>query len=197
MRKNGTKKITFLYLALLGFSFFSLASGRALAGDFTLPTSISGPGIYTTQHGAIVTPQGGCVVNTGAQVSLAADSFYFGPGFQVQAGATLTTMKATYGSLPDAWQIKYFGNNYAEGPYDDYCGNGLNNLADYRLGFNPTNPVIDVSQLPNGPGIYDIYDNSGRLAGVYKFSATGLVKGIQYQYDNEGNRTQTTVTAGE
>jgi hypothetical protein len=185
-------------IALLWICAVVISAREALADDFILPASISGLSIYTNQYGAIITPQqGGCVINAGANVYLAADSFHFGPGFRVQAGATLTAMKATYDSLFDAWLIKYFGNNYTQGPYSDYCGNGLNNLADYQLGLDPTNPVIDVNQLPHGPGTYYVYDNLGRLSGVYKFSSTGLVYGSRYQYDAIGNRTQFNVSVGK
>jgi hypothetical protein len=188
------KIITLFCMALLGLGL-TVAAG-VQADDLTLPASISGVGVYATQNGAIITPQGGCVIQSGAKVTLVADSFSFGPGFEIQAGATLSTMKPTSGTLFDAWMIKWFGSNFTQGPYDDYDGDGLNNLAEYQLGTDPTNPNNKLSQLSSGPGTYNIYDALGRVIGVYRFSTIGFVYGIQYEYDANGNRTRSTVSVG-
>lgn len=47
--------------------------------------------------------------------------------------------------IPDAWMTTWFGNpNPAAGPkrgaYDDYDGDGLSNIQEYRAGMNPTDP---------------------------------------------------------
>jgi uncharacterized repeat protein (TIGR02543 family) len=39
-------------------------------------------------------------------------------------------------SLPDSWELQYFGN-LDKGPADDPDGDGLSNLAEYQLGTNP------------------------------------------------------------
>lgn len=187
-------KITYFFLALLGLGA-SILAGQAIADDVILPASISGLSIYTAPNGSIHTPdQGGCVINTGAKVYLAANSFSFGPGFEVQAGAALVTMKATSDGLFDIWKIKWFGDNYSRGPYDDPDGDGLNNLAEYELGTDPTDSANSLN--PPGPGTYYFYDDLGRMIGVYKFSETGFQHGFQYRYDGKGNRTSLTLSAG-
>jgi len=47
--------------------------------------------------------------------------------------------------IPDAWMTNWFGNaDPAAGPkrgaYDDYDGDGLSNIQEYRAGMNPTDP---------------------------------------------------------
>ena len=52
-------------------------------------------------------------------------------------------------TMPDDWETEYFGDTNQE-PEDDYDGDGLNNLGEYQLGTDPTNPDTDSDQLPDG-----------------------------------------------
>jgi hypothetical protein len=70
----------------------------------------------------------------------------------------------------------------------------MTNLAEYRLGTNPTVPIGSDADRPE-PGLYYFYDAVGRVIGAYKFSDSALVYGIDYEYDSLGNRTSTTVGA--
>jgi C1A family cysteine protease len=51
--------------------------------------------------------------------------------------------------LPDAWEMKYFGD-LSYGPEDDYDEDELNNLGEYQHGTDPTNPDTDNDGLPDG-----------------------------------------------
>jgi len=52
-------------------------------------------------------------------------------------------------SMPDAWEIEYFGDTSQE-PEGDYDGDGLNNLGEYQHGTDPTKPDTDADQMPDG-----------------------------------------------
>ncbi len=52
-------------------------------------------------------------------------------------------------TMPDDWETEYFGDTNQE-PEDDYDGDGLNNLGEYQLGTDPTNPDTDSDQMPDG-----------------------------------------------
>jgi hypothetical protein len=51
--------------------------------------------------------------------------------------------------MPDAWEIEYFGDTSQE-PEGDHDADGLNNLGEYQLGADPTNPDSDSDQMPDG-----------------------------------------------
>ena len=51
--------------------------------------------------------------------------------------------------MPDDWETEYFGDTNQE-PESDYDGDGLNNLEEYQLGTDPTNPDTDSDQMPDG-----------------------------------------------
>jgi hypothetical protein len=66
----------------------------------------------------------------------------------------LTVNLTSSGLLPDAWQIQYFGHTGVD-PTADPDGDGMNNLAEYRAGTNPTDPqsrfaIIRVQNDPSG-----------------------------------------------
>jgi hypothetical protein len=66
----------------------------------------------------------------------------------------LTVNLTSTGLLPDAWQIQYFGHTGVD-PYADPDGDGMNNLAEYLAGTDPTNPqsrfaIIRVQNDPSG-----------------------------------------------
>jgi hypothetical protein len=52
-------------------------------------------------------------------------------------------------AMPDDWETEYFGDTNQE-PESDYDGDGLNNLEEYQLGTDPTNPYTDSDQMPDG-----------------------------------------------
>jgi len=52
-------------------------------------------------------------------------------------------------AMPDDWETEYFGDTSQE-PEGDYDGDGLNNLGEYQLGTDPTNPDTDSDQMLDG-----------------------------------------------
>lgn len=56
-----------------------------------------------------------------------------------------------FDSLPDSWELKFFGTTDYEDD-DDYDFDGLTNLQEYQLNLNPANPDTD------GDGVYDAAD---------------------------------------
>ena len=52
-------------------------------------------------------------------------------------------------AMPDDWETEYSGDTNQE-PESDYDGDGLNNLEEYQLGTDPTNPDTDSDQMPDG-----------------------------------------------
>jgi len=53
--------------------------------------------------------------------------------------------------MPDDWEIEYFGDTNQE-PEGDYDGDGLNNLEEYQLGTDPTNPDTDSDSNADSDG---------------------------------------------
>jgi len=51
--------------------------------------------------------------------------------------------------MPDDWEFEYFGDT-AQEPEGDYDGDGLNNVAEYEGGTDPTNPDTDYDGIPDG-----------------------------------------------
>lgn len=52
-------------------------------------------------------------------------------------------------SMPDAWEIEYFGDTSQESE-GDYDSDGLKNLGEYQHGTDPTNPDTDYDGIPDG-----------------------------------------------
>ena len=72
--------------------------------------------------------------------------------------------------MPNDWETEYFGDTNQE-PEDDYDGDGLNNLGEYQLGTDPTNPDTDSDQMPDGWEVnygfdaLDAYDSNANSHG--------------------------------
>jgi len=52
-------------------------------------------------------------------------------------------------SMPDYWEDEYFGDTTHE-PEMDYDEDGLNNIEEYELWTDPTNPDTDSDGIPDG-----------------------------------------------
>ncbi|HVV70528.1 MAG TPA: hypothetical protein VHI52_03355, partial [Verrucomicrobiae bacterium] len=66
----------------------------------------------------------------------------------------LTVNLNSGGTLPDAWQLQYFGQTGVD-PNADPDHDGMTNLQEYRAGTDPTNPqslfeIISVTPGPSG-----------------------------------------------
>lgn len=72
--------------------------------------------------------------------------------------------------LPDSWMQGYFGDSDPQagpnrGPYDDYDGDGMNNINEYRAGMNPTDPkscqrirVVNADTVEWQAKPYELYE---------------------------------------
>ncbi len=185
MRRSVSLHMVFL-LAIAALGTVSGHVEEAAAADRYLSGSLA-TGVYTTEHGGIIA-QGACVVDSGVRVTLVADRFTFGPGFEVRTGGSLATVYADYDGLSDEWEIEHFGTLSLHGPNDDPDGDGANNLIECTLRTDPN----DYGNHPVA-GLYYIYDALGRLSSVYNYSGAAITYGINYQYDAKGNRTSMTV----
>ncbi|MCU0796833.1 MAG: autotransporter-associated beta strand repeat-containing protein [Akkermansiaceae bacterium] len=81
--------------------------------------------------------------------------------------------------LPDSWETTNFGN-LTQGPDDDFDADGTSNLAEYRLGLNPTNSASafranlngKTLSWPSAPGLVFAVKRSFTLNGDWVSIAT-------------------------
>ncbi|MBI4848584.1 MAG: DUF1566 domain-containing protein [Nitrospirae bacterium] len=79
--------------------------------------------------------------------------------------------------LPDAWELKYFGN-LAQGPYDDYDHDNLNNLDEYQQGTDPAKWDTDGDGMNDGDEVAKGKDPLVKDAGVFEQPSLLTYKGI-------------------
>lgn len=68
-------------------------------------------------------------------------------------------------TLPDWWEVRYFGLTLSHGPNDQSDTDGVSNGIEYNLGSNPA-----ADDLP-GPGIHYEYDELGRITKIFRIPA--------------------------
>jgi hypothetical protein len=99
-------------------------------------------------------------------------------------------------SLPDWWEIKYFGG-LSQGPEDDFDGDGFINLKEYQNGSDPT--FVDV-QPPNrvlhmrfndspADGVADssLYGNNGACPSQASPAVVAGYRDSAYEYDGDND----------
>ncbi len=77
-------------------------------------------------------------------------------------------------SLPDNWQLQYFGRTGVD-PLADPDGDGLDNLGEYRAGTNPTDPASRFA--------VEVFDDIGGGAHLVWSSVAGIVYTLQRSRD--------------
>jgi hypothetical protein len=88
-------------------------------------------------------------------------------------------------SLPDSWQVQYFGlNNPNAAPTADVDGTGQNNLFKYVAGLDPTNPasvfVLKIASLTGQPSQKNLIFNPLATGRTYTTQFTTNLVGTAY-----------------
>lgn len=104
-------------------------------------------GIYANNGTVSIANCGVCSVDVPTTIpEWAADCTYFSGGFN-------NTCSGDYQGIPLSWLCQYFGS--AQPAAADPDGDGLTNIEEYRLGYNPTNPHTGGSVLSDGDKDFD------------------------------------------
>ncbi len=158
----------------------SLTVTLAVADDLYLEGALTSD-TYASM-GNIIT-QNSCTVDDGVAVTLETEATVkLRPTTAIKSGGTLTVVTLDDG-LPNDWELQYFPD-LSQGPTDDYDGDGLNNLAEYNLGLDPSDGVMDS----DGDGIPDWWEVIN-LGGDLSHENDTLNPGDYYIYDARGRMT--------
>lgn len=134
--------------------FYANPAGTAQAmtylGAAAVTTSAGGTGGFSAALGAVV-PAGRVITATATDAA--------GNTSMLSAGQTVTTTSTANDGIPDAWRAAMFGGtgtttNSVNCATCDPDGDGMNNLAEFRAGTNPTNAasVFKLTGLNPGSG---------------------------------------------
>ena len=184
MKKNKIFSTIFLIFLLLSFALSTDASDLSLTGVIT-------SGVYEANN--IIT-QNYSVVEAGSYVIfLARNSITLNPDFHVESGSRFhartdddNAPDSDGDGLADWWEMVYFDSLVESDPNDDPDSDGCVNYWEYRLLTSP----IDINNKPN-PGYHYQYGDLNELKAIIYLSENySNSYEIQYQYDNNGNRTK-------
>jgi hypothetical protein len=138
--KTGIRQILFLA------AWLPLIAGAQTVISPT--TYTAGPPVTVTDTTTITTNTNAVTVSSGANVTYqAGTSITLGPGFQALTGSNFHAVVGGGGgggggdtdgdSLPDSWEIIYYGNLTAVNGASDTDNDQLTSLMEYQLGTNP------------------------------------------------------------
>ncbi len=93
-------------------------------------------------------------------------------------------------TIPDDWERIYFGNLNQE-EAGDFDADGVSNLAEYRLGLDPTNSDSDHDGMPDGWEIANFFSPTNSGDAAMDADADGLSNLVEHQLHTDPQGTDT------